>query len=62
MNLLCEVFKHNNRQIKIIDLYSLTREKAFNGQSYYSSDTFHPSDEGYNFWSKNTQKETHHFH
>ncbi len=40
------------RQVNIIDLYSLTREKAFNDSSYYSTDGFHPSDNGFDFWSK----------
>lgn len=40
------------RQIKIIDAYSLTREKAMAGSQYYSTDNFHPSDAGYDFWSK----------
>jgi acyl-CoA thioesterase-1 len=35
-----------------IDLYSLTRAKALAEHTYYSADNFHPSDEGYNFWSK----------
>lgn len=40
------------RQANIIDLYSLTREKAFYNQLYYSADGFHPGDAGYDFWSK----------
>lgn len=38
--------------IKIIDIYSLTREKAMAGLQYYSLDNFHPSDDGYSFWSQ----------
>lgn len=41
-----------NKQINVIDIYSLTRAKAFNDSKYYSADKFHPSDEGYDFWSK----------
>lgn len=40
------------RQVSIIDLYSLTREKAFSDSLYYSTDGFHPSDSGFDFWSK----------
>ncbi len=40
------------RQANILDLYSLTREKAFYNQLYYSADGFHPGDAGYDFWSK----------
>ena len=40
------------RQVKHIDLYSLTREKEFTDPLYYAADNFHPSDEGYDLWSK----------
>jgi len=40
------------QKVNIIDLYSLTREKAFNDHLYYSADGFHPSDSGFDFWSK----------
>lgn len=39
------------RDVTIIDLYGLTRERAFSDPNYYSADGFHPSDDGYNFWS-----------
>lgn len=39
------------KPVTIIDLYSLTRERAFNDADYYSADGFHPSATAYNFWS-----------
>ncbi|MFA5061729.1 MAG: SGNH/GDSL hydrolase family protein [Patescibacteria group bacterium] len=40
-----------NKNVAVIDLYTLTHEQAFNDKNYYSVDGFHPSDEGYQFWS-----------
>ncbi len=40
------------RQVNLVDMYTLTRAKAFADPLYYSTDNFHPSDEGYDFWSK----------
>ncbi len=41
------------KQVNVIDIYSLTRQKAFSDPQYYSADGFHPSDAGYDFWSEN---------
>lgn len=44
--------KHYNSFLNAtIDLYALTRDQAFTNPNYYSIDGFHPSDEGYKFWS-----------
>lgn len=37
--------------INVIDLYALSHERAMVGGTYYSSDGFHPSSDGYNYWS-----------
>ncbi len=42
----------SGKKVSFIDLYSLTREQAFDDAGYYSPDGFHPSAETYNFWSK----------
>lgn len=39
------------RQVTIIDLYSLTHKKALTDPRYFSPDGFHPSDDGFYFWS-----------
>ncbi len=44
------VDQHNPRFV-LVDLYSVT-EEARNHQDYYAKDNFHPSGEGYLFWSK----------
>ncbi len=40
------------RQFNLIDAFSLTHKKAFTDPEYYSTDGFHPSDSGFDFWSK----------
>lgn len=42
---------HNDR-IKLIDLYIPSRQPFSENPSYYASDHFHPSGEGYMFWGK----------
>ncbi len=44
------VDQHNPRFV-LVDLYSAT-EEARDHQDYYAKDNFHPSGEGYLFWSK----------
>ncbi|MEK7624951.1 MAG: SGNH/GDSL hydrolase family protein [Patescibacteria group bacterium] len=39
-------------EVSLIDLYSLTHERALNDADYYSPDGFHPSAAAYDFWSK----------
>lgn len=41
-----------NDRIKLIDLYTPTRQPFIDNSSYYASDYFHPSGEGYLFWGK----------
>lgn len=41
-----------DRQVNLIDIYSLTHTKAFSDPGYYSADGFHPSDAGYDYWSQ----------
>lgn len=48
--LIAEVAR--NYPITVIDLYSLTRESAFNDPNYYSQDGFHPSAVAYSAWAK----------
>lgn len=38
--------------LSYIDLEGPTRETARKNQGYYSSDLFHPSDQGYNLWKQ----------
>lgn len=38
--------------LKLIDLYGLTKNKFKKSSTLYSSDQFHPSDEGYALWVK----------
>lgn len=42
----------SNKNVSIIDLYSLTHERALNDADYYSPDGFHASAKAYDFWSK----------
>lgn len=42
---------HGDR-IKLIDIYTPSRQPFIENPSYYASDQFHPSGEGYMFWGK----------
>ncbi len=42
----------NNDRIRLIDLYTETYTLSKQSQSYYSSDLFHPSSEGYILWGE----------
>jgi lysophospholipase L1-like esterase len=42
----------HNDHIKYVDLYSQTRQPFIENPSYYASDHFHPSGEGYLLWGK----------
>jgi lysophospholipase L1-like esterase len=37
--------------VKLVDLYGLSRETQKTDPSFYSSDRFHPADQGYKLWS-----------
>ena len=50
-NKVIEELGHNDR-IKLIDLYIPSRQPFSENLSYYASDHFHPSSEGYMFWGK----------
>jgi len=39
--------------LPVLDLYSLTENSFSQHPQYYSQDLFHPSDEGYNYWTTN---------
>lgn len=39
------------KNLKVIDLYKLSREKFIEPSNLYSEDQFHPSDKGYALWS-----------
>lgn len=41
----------DKRQIKVIDLYTPTKNQFINPSDLYSIDQFHPSDKGYRLWS-----------
>lgn len=41
-----------DKKVTLIDLYSFTREKAFDDGGYYSRDGFHPSAAAYDWWAK----------
>ena len=40
-----------NANVKLIDLYSLTNSAHTADANFYSSDRFHPADQGYESWS-----------
>lgn len=39
--------------LKLIDLYKMSRENFVKSSKLYSEDQFHPSDEGYKLWARN---------
>lgn len=39
-------------RVKLIDLYTPSRQPFLDNRAYYASDHFHPSGEGYLFWGK----------
>jgi lysophospholipase L1-like esterase len=39
------------RNIKVIDLYTPTKEQFISNSDLYSEDQFHPSDKGYRLWA-----------
>jgi|SRR3989344_1082351 len=48
-SIIDKIAKENN--LKLVDLYKLSRERFVNPSELYSEDQFHPSDEGYALWS-----------
>lgn len=40
------------KNLKVVDLYKLSREKFIEPSSLYSEDQFHPTDKGYALWSE----------
>lgn len=47
--IIARVATANN--LELLDLYSLTEDSPYQIKNYYSSDLFHPSDQGYNKWA-----------
>jgi lysophospholipase L1-like esterase len=41
-----------NHEVTIFDIFTITRRELLSHPEYFSSDGFHPSDEGYELWAE----------